>query len=641
MALSPDKIKELRAQYGVKSIADHKRVKEFIDATGGNKPNIPVGTGIVPPTLDMNLIKQRIAAGRQAIPEPAKIEEKPTFDTSISKESIKERFGDVYETAKNVLNEVPEAYNRIKNIATDENLNPVQKLAGVLVTGIGGAVTRGIGDIAIGAGKLALTQDAEDSLKATVEDIARGVSDTEAFGAVKNWYDNLSDNNKFVVKTGLELLDLTTIGVAETGLTPALKKLGRVIGETADVVKPAVRATGEVAEEAITTAVKPVVKGATFVKETSKGLSESLVAGINRINPSKLREFESMTGTTVGKWLTDRGVVGTRQKTIKTLVDNFNKLRKNVDEAIENIPGTHKDSRITVVADESADFAKGIESPEAARMAKLAEKSEGVGLTAKEINEVKRFYERNIKVGYMKDPTKTAESVARATNRDSGIREALMDIADEAGFDNLRQMNKEIQANKLLADEIAGKMVGQEANNIMGITDWIVATPGIAVDPKFLAGFVAKKFFSTETVRAAAAKVLAGFPKRVPVLEADLNRIKENAKAFLEREATEKIKQTEMAILSDELQKSGLIGGEGFVMQNKLADIIDAPITKEERALIRAAKNKAEQEEMVMYIIEQRAAGNAVGEGFVVKGIENTPLLNPKNIETPEKAIEF
>ena len=146
-------------------------------------------------------------------------------------------------------------------------------------------------------------------------------------------------------------------------------------------------------------------------------------------------------------------------------------------------------------------------------MAKLAEKSKGVGLTTAEINEVKRFYERNVKVGFLKDPTKTAEQVQRATNRDSGIREALFEIADRGGFTNLREINKEIQANKFLADKIGGRMEGQAANNLMSLTDWLVATPGLVASPKFLAGFAVKKIFSTETVRAFAAKALAGFPK--------------------------------------------------------------------------------------------------------------------------------
>ncbi len=79
--------------------------------------------------------------------------------------------------------------------------------------------------------------------------------------------------------------------------------------------------------------------------------------------------------------------------------------------------------------------------------------------------------------------------------------------------------------------------------------------------------------------------------------------------------------------MADELQKAGFTmseGTKGFITENPI------PLSRNEQALIRAAKNRAEQQQMVNYILEQRAQGRAVGEGFTVQDIDNVPILNPR-----------
>ena len=86
-------------------------------------------------------------------------------------------------------------------------------------------------------------------------------------------------------------------------------------------------------------------------------------------------------------------------------------------------------------------------------MKDLAQKAESQGLTMSEINEVKRFYEQNNKFTYGKDITAGEKSV-RATNIDNNVREWQIDLAEENGFSNLREMNKETQASKFLLDKL-------------------------------------------------------------------------------------------------------------------------------------------------------------------------------------------
>jgi len=103
----------------------------------------------------------------------------------------------------------------------------------------------------------------------------------------------------------------------------------------------------------------------------------------------------------------------------------------------------------------------------------------------KEINEVKRYFERNNKFTYGRDIT-AAQKTQRATNVDSAVRERQMKLAEENGFTNLKEMNKETQASKFIMDKLAKNEAGRLGNNAVTITDWIVAAPAM-VDPTLLA----------------------------------------------------------------------------------------------------------------------------------------------------------
>lgn len=462
-----------------------------------------------------------------------------------------------------------------------------------------GALGRGVGDV-VSAGLETGFNLLPDVAKQKISEVAEPITKTVApvVSTVMDKYNQFKERNP---EAAQDLEDI--VGVSELfGGALATKPV-------APLAKGAIKGTAKAAAKA--------------VPDTS-GLSESLIANVNRINPTKRQEFKMQQGVSEEEWLRERGIIGTREQTVQQLADNFKAMRQNVDEALDKIPGTHRDNRVTVVADDSAEFARSVESPETNRMSQLAEKAHGVGLTTSEINEVKRFYERNIKTGYLKDPTKSSEAVQRATNRDSGIREALLEIADKNGFDNLRQINKEIQASKFLADEIAGKMEGQAANNLMSITDWIVATPGLAIDPTFLAGFGLKKLVSTEGARALAARALAGFPEAKSLPRADLDDITRRAQEMLKKQESIRQETQQAGILADELQKAGWIMGDNFIMETPIS------LTQQEQMLIRAAKNRDEQLQMARYILEQREQGKAVGKGFTIEDVDNVPILNPK-----------
>jgi len=94
-----------------------------------------------------------------------------------------------------------------------------------------------------------------------------------------------------------------------------------------------------------------------------------------------------------------------------------------------------------------------------------------------EINEIKRFYERTTIFDYLKDKS-NSKKARTATNRDTALREWQQQVAEEAGLDNLKELNKETQLTKYILDNASDWQSGVKGNNPITLTDWIVAAGG-------------------------------------------------------------------------------------------------------------------------------------------------------------------
>ena len=111
-------------------------------------------------------------------------------------------------------------------------------------------------------------------------------------------------------------------------------------------------------------------------------------------------------------------------------------------------------------------------------------------LSHNDINGTKRLYEQKVKVNYIKD--QNSLEVERATNIDNDVRNWQFDEASKLGFDNLKQINKETQLNRYLADAIGDKLARQLGNNNISLTDWIIAGQ-VPATPQALALLAGKK----------------------------------------------------------------------------------------------------------------------------------------------------
>src|SRR3990167_5816930 len=229
---------------------------------------------------------------------------------------------------------------------------------------------------------------------------------------------------------------------------------------------------------------------------------------VARISKGKQAKFKQLSGESVGEYLSKRGIYGNGDDIATKLYDRFTKSKGAVDAQFEKMSGVFEPAPVRtalkeLLARETQASTMGAPSPILGQLKTLMSKSGKGGWTMKEINTIKRLYERNVKVDYLK--TQNPVGVARATNIDSAITKWQRSQASTLGFKNLQAMKKETQLAKRLLDDLGIEYSGRAGNNAITLTDWIMLSGG---DPTAISAFLVKKTFSSKQVQSALAKYL-------------------------------------------------------------------------------------------------------------------------------------
>ncbi len=236
--------------------------------------------------------------------------------------------------------------------------------------------------------------------------------------------------------------------------------------------------------------------------------STEIMNRVARLKPNDAKQFENLAGKTHGEYLTETGNFGTPDEIIKKEAAKFTRSKDTVDTELSKLPGTFEDGSIADALQGLAEKAKStsganVKSPYFNRVIELDAKHASKGLTMDEINEVKRLYERNVKLGYNK--LVNGEKVEQATNIDNALREWQVKKAQELGFNNISELNKQTQLSRFVVDKLGEQLIGQNGLNGVNLTDWVMLSGG---DPTAIAGFLTKKFFSSKSVQSKVAEFL-------------------------------------------------------------------------------------------------------------------------------------
>ena len=268
------------------------------------------------------------------------------------------------------------------------------------------------------------------------------------------------------------------------------------------------------------------------IKEKANTWADTIIQNNNRMTKKQQADFKKMIWEDQWKWMNDRNL-----RTQEDLVDYFLKSKNKVDDAIAKIEWQFTSKELTTVLDDAVDFAKKTENKDLSKLEKLQTKNANWWLTMSEINEVKRFYEKNNKFNYLKEWT--AEKSALATNRDSALREWQQKVAAENWLTNLKELNKEIQAAKYLTNNAIDWQSGIKWNNPISLTDWIVFAWDW-INKWSLEWLVSKKIFTSPWFQDKIVDVLKYIWWRETKWEinADINAInlKNNEKRILAEE---------------------------------------------------------------------------------------------------------
>lgn len=268
---------------------------------------------------------------------------------------------------------------------------------------------------------------------------------------------------------------------------------------------------GEKTLSTVSKAAKSATEGLTQTFKAGKKIlpkSEEIMNRVARLTPTQANKFEALAGKTHGQYLKETGNFGTPDEIIKKEAQKFTQSIKSVDDSLAQLQGKFKEGIVDDLLEELQQKAiavstKNVPAPFSARVKDLIQKNQTDGLTMSEINEAKRLYERNVKLGYNK--LTQSEQIQRATNLDNAVREWQVNKAEELGFTNLRELNKQTQLSKQLINSLGDQVVGQTGLNNVNLTDWIVLSGG---DATSVAGFLTKKFFSSKKVQSKVAEWL-------------------------------------------------------------------------------------------------------------------------------------
>ena len=358
--------------------------------------------------------------------------------------------------------------------------------------------------------KILAPQDVEDSFKKFIGDASERVLDSE--------------DSPFFNATGMTIRD------ASAKLAERFNELPEPVKESlsagADLGEFVLNAFGlrfgKVAGEAIATKTDDLLKkieakppktrkaAKKIAEEVPKGsratLADNMSSSLNKINPSKQREFIQITGKEIGQWLNERGFTGTRGKNVENLVKYWKNTKSKVDEAFAIPRDLFKTPEmreaLDILEDELGKRAKG-----RPKTKELSDKFESKGLTLAEENEVKRLFERNVALEYKRDLMKTSKQKRDMTDLDGALRTGIFKRADDLGIENIGFLNKETQAAFKAADAIAGRQAGQASNNLLSLTDNLTLL-GATTNPSFLALYGLRKVLTLEQANSLVIKFL-------------------------------------------------------------------------------------------------------------------------------------
>jgi hypothetical protein len=388
------------------------------------------------------------------------------FDSGVNMAGWKERGGDIKETFLGAGGAIKEGLVNAGEIARNPELSPVQRVVGPVIAA-GSGVANALGEVTIGAGKLALTQEAEDTVKNFAQSIGEKVSETEAARKTIEWYEALPPEQKANLQMfgGLANIVSTVFGfMGGKAATGAVRETAEVsipavrqgVDTTVDTLKQGARTTAGMTQKVFTPSAAEVTKRIDdAVGRIIQGTPDDIAAGrkaLQQLDTTGIEDYASLN---------------TR------ITDATRDLAKKVDVELAKYPDVipaQEWVKTTKVGDEIVtqnpikDALDGLENaytlsgelPEAARVRQLRAKFESSGLTRIEANNLAREYGiefRDRAFTKLGDP-KPGFNAENFENVRVGVKRAVRDKMPDNVTRELDAQMSDLYSTKILTEKM-------------------------------------------------------------------------------------------------------------------------------------------------------------------------------------------
>lgn len=396
-----------------------------------------------------------------------------------------------------VVSDVKQRISNIKDISTKTGKTKFEggDGSGISAPSAGLQTARQVTAIAsdvVGEGiKSIIGKKGEQAISKVVSPIAKTVSESESADKYRAW----KDKNPEAAGNLESILGLA--GDVAT-IVPLAKG--------AQVAKAGIKEAGKV----VSSNVKSGIETATNkIASMSENASPQIMNKVARLTPTQANKFKQIAGMTHGEYLAKTGNFANPEKIITNEATKFAQSVKAVDETLASLPGKYKNGAINDALDSLVKKAlsvstDSVKSPYLKEATSLLNKAKKEGLTMGEMNQAKRLFEKNVKLGYNK--MLNPKEVELATNIDNAVREFQFKTAKRLGFKNLDEMNKQTQISKEIVNSLGKQLTGKTGLNEVSLTDWIMLSGG---DPAAVGGLLTKKLFGNKSVQARIAKILS------------------------------------------------------------------------------------------------------------------------------------
>ena len=215
--------------------------------------------------------------------------------------------------------------------------------------------------------------------------------------------------------------------------------------------------------------------------------AERIMASALKLNPSDRARIAkpNIAGTSPEKWLLERQIKGSPEEIVDKLESISSASKKAVDTALSKSQSRHRFPQARQALTELEDLFRGVPGNEET-LAKvvalkkkfgkevLVEGSRGHSLS--ELNEVKRLIDRHIDIFKTTGDVKAGAKAEGLKNIRQNIQKFIETQGDVEGIANIKGLNKETQVAREIGDAISKKELAKMGNNIINLTDFIVAS---------------------------------------------------------------------------------------------------------------------------------------------------------------------